>query len=397
MDQDDKAGGPRLLARRELLQIGAAGLASMGAVHATAPSAAPQTPGSGQGQRPPQPPAPDTIANPATMRVEDWSEPWVWRPEEWPGQPLTLQIVGNRHVPRAVSPGNRFTPLYSFNGASPGPTIRTRGDAVLRVKLRNMLGPNHGQVPKGPTPDPFEIPPDDLKAARCAISKAQGGDCSTPPTRVLEHLDELLHHIPATLVDTSCLASPANVPHGSHTTNLHTHGVHVQPGTNPNGTQGDNTFLRVLPRGDWEIRQRAADGCIRTLEPHERVGEADYEFALGNVMGSQAGRRGARHPHPPGTHWYHPHCHGATHDQVASGLAGFFIIEGDVDDAINRAMTGTARPDPTREDRTVRLPRTRHDDSARRGLVHRYGRRARAATRAACRRRWRSTADSRRR
>ena len=137
---------------------------------------------------------------------------------------------------------------------------------VLRVKLRNMLGPNHGQVPKGPTPDPFEIPPDDLKAALCAISKAQGGDCSTPPTRVLEHLDELLHHIPATLVDTSCLASPANVPHGSHTTNLHTHGVHVQPGTNPNGTQGDNTFLRVLPRGDWEIRQRAADG----MPPHAR-------------------------------------------------------------------------------------------------------------------------------
>ena len=156
MEQDDKAGGPRLLARRELLQIGAAGLASMGAVHAT--SAAPQTPGSGQGQRPPQPPAPDTIANPATMRVEDWSEPWVWRPEEWPGQPLTLQIVGNRHVPRAVSPGNRFTPLYSFNGASPGPTIRTRGDAVLRVKLRNMLGPNHGQVPERANAGPVRNP-----------------------------------------------------------------------------------------------------------------------------------------------------------------------------------------------------------------------------------------------
>ena len=186
---------------------------------------------------------------PPTMRVEDWTEPWVWRPEDWPGQPLTLQIVGNRHLPRAVSPGNRFTPLYSFNGASPGPTIRMRGDAVLRVKLRNMLGPNHGQVPKGPAPDPFEIPPDDLEAALCAMSKAQGGDCSTPPTRVLEHLDELLHHMPATLVDTSCLSSPANVPHGSHTTNLHTHGLHVEPGTNPNGTQGDNTFLRILPQG----------------------------------------------------------------------------------------------------------------------------------------------------
>ena len=345
MPHDDKAGEPRLLARRELLQIGAAGLAALGVSPAAPTAAETQTPGSGQGARPPQPPAPDTIVSPATMRVEDWTEPWVWRPDEWPGQPLTLQIVGNRHAPRAVSTGNRFTPLYSFNGTSPGPTIRTRGDAVLRVKLRNMLGPNHGQVPKGPAPDPFEIPPADFDAAMCAISKAQGGDCSMPPVRVLEHFDELFRYIPAQLVDTSCLASPANVPHGSHTTNLHTHGVHVYPGTNPNGTQGDNTFLRLLPRGDWEMRQRATEpGCRRRLEAHERVGEADFEFALGNVM---RGRGGVSRPHPPGTHWYHPHCHGATNDQVASGLAGFFIIEGDVDDAINRAMTGSERPDPT--------------------------------------------------
>ncbi|MEE8148085.1 MAG: multicopper oxidase domain-containing protein, partial [Longimicrobiales bacterium] len=50
--------------------------------------------------------------------------------------------------------------------------------------------------------------------------------------------------------------------------------------------------------------------------------------------------------HPPGTHWYHPHAHGATHDQVASGMAGFLIVEGDVDEAINRAMTGEAWPAP---------------------------------------------------
>jgi len=49
---------------------------------------------------------------------------------------------------------------------------------------------------------------------------------------------------------------------------------------------------------------------------------------------------------PPGTHWYHPHAHGSTHDQVSSGMAGFLIVEGDVDDAINLAMTGSAHPDP---------------------------------------------------
>ena len=174
MKQNDEAGEPRLLARRELLQFGAAGLVAMGAAMRHPRRQERRRQDRARAQRPPQPPAPEAIANPATMRVEDWSEPWVWRPEEWPGQPLALQIVGNRHVPRAVSPGNRFTPLFSFNGASPGPTIRTRGDAVLRVKLRNMLGPNHGRVPKGPTPDPFEIPPADLNAALCAISKAQG-------------------------------------------------------------------------------------------------------------------------------------------------------------------------------------------------------------------------------
>ena len=117
---DDKAPEPRLLARRELLQIGAAGLAALGAASATPAGEGLQTPGSGQGARPPQPPAPETIANPATMLVEDWSEPWVWRPEEWPGQPLTLQIVGNRHLPRAVAPGNRYRAALQLQRREPG-------------------------------------------------------------------------------------------------------------------------------------------------------------------------------------------------------------------------------------------------------------------------------------
>ena len=54
---DDKAPPPRVLARRELLQIGAAGLAALGASGATAAGEGIQTPGSGQGARPPQPPA----------------------------------------------------------------------------------------------------------------------------------------------------------------------------------------------------------------------------------------------------------------------------------------------------------------------------------------------------
>jgi hypothetical protein len=107
-------------------------------------------------------------------------------------------------------------------------------------------------------------------------------------------------------------------------------------------------MARILPRADWEVRQRAGESSCRALAAHERVAEARYEYALGNVQRA-AGRRagGKPQPHPPGTHWYHPHAHGATNDQVASGLAGFLIVEGDVDDAINKAMTGIDRPDPT--------------------------------------------------
>ncbi|HET7218597.1 MAG TPA: multicopper oxidase domain-containing protein [Vicinamibacterales bacterium] len=335
------------LKRRDLLQLGigsAAALAS-GGLSMARPAA--QTPGSGQGQRPPQPPAPETVLDVSGMTTEDWSEPWVWRPSEWPGQSLALNIVGNAHPPRATSPGNRFTPLFSFNGSSPGPTIRMRGDESLRVTLRNHLGPNMSRVPRGPAADPFEVRPDVLDAAFCRMQKAAGKPCDTPPNArtVFGHYHEFFEGSPNDMVDTSCVSGHVNMPHGSHTTNLHTHGLHVDPGINPNGTFGDNTFLRVLPRADGLARTASANGTC-ALAPHERIAEAQYEHRLGNVQRADRRAGAPAQPHPPGTHWYHPHAHGSTHDQVASGLAGFLIVEGDVDDAINRAMTGSDRPDP---------------------------------------------------
>jgi FtsP/CotA-like multicopper oxidase with cupredoxin domain len=345
---DHGRAGRRLLGRRDVLQLGAAAFAA-----GTLPglSLGSQTPGSGQGQKPPQPPSLDSVADPAAAPVEDWTEPWVWRPSEWPDQPLALNVVGNAHPPRATSPGNRFAPLYSFNGSSPGPTIRMRGDETLRITLRNLLPGNMGQVPKGPAPDPFEIRPKAFESVMCAIQRADGLDCAADPPparRVFKNFNQFFRQIPVPLVNTSCVSGSVNVPHGSHTTNLHTHGIHVEPGTNLNGTFGDEVMARVLPRGDWDVRQRADEASCRALEPHERVAEAKYEYAIGNVQRAARRRTGRKpQPHPPGTHWYHPHAHGATNDQVASGLAGFLIVEGDVDDAINKAMTGTDRPDPT--------------------------------------------------
>jgi FtsP/CotA-like multicopper oxidase with cupredoxin domain len=72
-------------------------------------------------------------------------------------------------------------------------------------------------------------------------------------------------------------------------TNLHVHGLHVSP-----RPPQDDVLLTVEPGCDY-----AVDVFIKD--------------------------------HPPGTHWYHPHQHGATALQLASGMAGAIVLEGGVD------------------------------------------------------------------
>lgn len=74
-------------------------------------------------------------------------------------------------------------------------------------------------------------------------------------------------------------------------TNLHYHGLHVTPVGN-------------------------ADNVLLSIPPNERL---TYEFTIPQN-------------HPAGTFWYHPHHHGYVAEQVFSGLAGLFIIRGDLDE-----------------------------------------------------------------
>ncbi len=74
------------------------------------------------------------------------------------------------------------------------------------------------------------------------------------------------------------------------TTNLHFHGLHV-----PSTGNADNVMLRVPPQ--------------ETL---------NYSFTLPS-------------DHPAGTFWYHPHVHGSAARQVSRGLAGVFIVRGEID------------------------------------------------------------------
>jgi FtsP/CotA-like multicopper oxidase with cupredoxin domain len=275
-----------------------------------------QTPSPNGGNKPP-----DVQSITPGKAPETWIEPWVWRPSDWPGQQLHLNVVENENPGPVVGFGNANAVLFSYGGITPGPTIRMRGDETLFVKLRNLLGQDFGSTAVGPNPDLNELTP-------CLDS----GD------------------VPADVRQDFCLGEHTNGLHAAHVTNLHTHGLHVRPGKNPDGTHSDNVLLRVMSQADYRRRQQQATeptceflhnpaqfDVSRTdfLRVDEQVGEVDSEFRLGDVMGVP------NQPHPPGTHWYHPHSHGATHNQVASGMAGFLIVEGDVDEAINSRMTRT--------------------------------------------------------
>ncbi|MFE4357964.1 multicopper oxidase family protein [Kitasatospora sp. NPDC056800] len=93
-----------------------------------------------------------------------------------------------------------------------------------------------------------------------------------------------------------------NRPHRLNTFNLHTHGLHVSP-----SGRADN-ILRAFP-------PRTAD---------EAAAGAPEPRYLTTVQ--------IPADHPAGTYWYHPHAHGATAEQIAGGMAGVIVIEGDVDE-----------------------------------------------------------------
>ena len=129
--------------------------------------------------------------------------------------------------------------LRNMSGMIPAPTLRIRVGDTLRILVVNQLPPN---------------PP------------------STEPTRHLRY-------------------------HNS--TNLHTHGLHVDPGILGAGLYGDYVL----------------DDPQLGVQPGE---SRQYQYQI-------------RHDHPPGTYWYHPHLHGSSAMQVGSGMAGALNIIGAID------------------------------------------------------------------
>lgn len=340
------------LERREFIKLGASGVAVTLATYTGATSAqesassaeAPEFDGTElpTAEAATDTPSADGIGDPEFTLFEDWQEPWIWRPEQWGEDPLELNAVRHHSPGPSPSPGNIGTRVFSYNGSSPGPTIRVRNDGEVRVRLRNVMNLNRADTAIEPAADPVDYTPD-VETQICSLVEAElrGGDPENPrpcnPLFFPEQANKIAGY--ETRPGWS-LKGHMNGQHCSHTTNIHTHGLHVSPEKNADGSHSDNVLLRCIPQADWQARQSSADTFLHKLADHEHAGKLDYKFEIAFA------RKGKRMPHPPGTHWYHPHSHGATHEQVSSGMAGYFIIEGDVDDAINNALTGKANPDP---------------------------------------------------
>lgn len=122
--------------------------------------------------------------------------------------------------------------VRTYEGTSPGPTLRLQPGDVLKLRLANEFPPNRDAMP----------------------------------------LD-------------------ISVPHQFNNSNFHFHGAHVSP-------------------------SGIADNVMRSMVPGQTY---DVEIELPK-------------DHTRGTYWYHPHHHGSADVQMASGMAGVIIIEGDFAD-----------------------------------------------------------------
>ena len=91
-----------------------------------------------------------------------------------------------------------------------------------------------------------------------------------------------------------------NLPHNANNTNLHVHGLHVDPSI-------DDVTLVITPDDDELIYN--PDVSDRPVQNQFW----DYHYRIPET-------------HLPGTHWFHAHKHGSTALQVENGMAGAMII-----------------------------------------------------------------------
>lgn len=255
---------------------------------------------------------------------ETFRNPAVLQPDENGVHELSLGAVetvidGQRHCVRA------------YNGAYLAPTIETPardGDAPrkVRVNLANRL---------------LRHAPRSLEDGTCTCTDASGVACERHDVHDACGEDEG--------EDCTCVNSDGEeCEHlvDFNVTNLHAHGSHVRP----DFARGGEACAPTVAGGfRFDCRACSDDVC----------GDDDPACFHGdNVLNAVHPNTGAQYrwdidedgTHHAGMQWYHPHIHGTTAIQVASGAAGAWIVRGELDalpgvaDARERVMLFSTPP-----------------------------------------------------
>jgi L-ascorbate oxidase len=118
----------------------------------------------------------------------------------------------------------------------------------------------------------------------------------------------LVNQLPLTPADAEHLQDAMGSMLAGNPTNLHTHGMNVEPrrATDDRPTYGDYVFV---------LTYNSANGGIPTSMPGMDIATdfTDYEIDIPAN-------------HPSGLFWFHPHAHGLSLNQVSSGMAGIITV-----------------------------------------------------------------------
>src|SRR6185295_16680409 len=203
----------------------------------------------------------------------------------WEYQVMSLRTYGS-----PLNGNNPSDPTLIWN--SPGPTYRVR-----KAKLKDPSQPYNSKT------NPVVVPGTRFRlllANQLPNNNYPYHNCQ--PSEVQQ---------PPTPGSTNGVKIPQKGPdcfHGADVTNIHYHGTHVSP----------------QPHHDFPLVELFSS--LQTNPPppppSETVAIGTYQTELDPFPWNQ----------PPGTHWYHPHKHGATALQVLNGLSGSLLIEGELDD-----------------------------------------------------------------
>ena len=109
-------------------------------------------------------------------------------------------------------------------------------------------------------------------------------------------------------------------------TNLHTHGLIVEPhrAVGPADTYGDYVLLQVINPANQAVP--AGVKAVTPVHPGLDLvqGAAEYKYLIDAT-------------HPPGLMWFHPHMHGVSVNQITSGMAGAITIGSAADECADSA------------------------------------------------------------